>query len=183
MDKINCVSQVRSRRQQKLSSWLTLVQKNVEFFPGRPAEIYHNFRQNDYVAILARCSNGLIPIVRQFRPAVETYTWELPSGLLEKNENCHDACRRELLEEAGVSARSVHYLGKYYADTGRLENYIHAFFARASNPKKNFIVEEGMSIEFVTAKKLKELVLKGQFRQQLHLGVFMLATWKGFRWE
>ncbi len=42
--------------------------------------------------------------MRQYRPAVERFTWELPAGLLDEGETPADAFRRELMEETGYPA-------------------------------------------------------------------------------
>lgn len=172
-------AKVVAREETCLSTWVRMVRKEVEFDPSREREVYHCLSQPDYIAILAQTRSGLIPLVRQFRPAVETYTWELPAGLLEDGESPTDACRRELKEEAGIIAEQLVYLGSYYADTGRLENRIHAFFAYTSDSDPNFVSEQGMSIEFVTPSVLRKQILNGTFCHQLHLAVFVLAALAG----
>lgn len=162
---------------------MRVVRKEVEFGLGKEVEVYHCLAQPDYIAILARTSHGLFPLVRQYRPAVETYTWELPAGLLAKGESPEDACRRELKEETGLDAEKVTYLGCYYPDTGRLQNRLHAFFVSASEPDPGFAPEPGISVSFVNAQTLRDLILSGEFRHQLHLGLFTLASIMGCMWD
>jgi hypothetical protein len=57
------------------------------------------FSQQDYIAIVAALPDGRLPIVRQYRPALESFTWELPAGLVESGEDAAACCRRELMEE------------------------------------------------------------------------------------
>lgn len=176
-------ARIIARSQTPLSPWVQVVRKEVEFGPGKKVEVYHCVAQPDYVAILAKTSSGLIPLVRQYRPAVEAYTWELPAGLLEEGESPEDACRRELKEETGLDAEKVVYLGSYYPDTGRLENLLHAFFVSASEPDPQFAPERGMSVNFVNAQELRDTILSGKFRHQLHLGLFTLASMMGLVWD
>lgn len=173
------LAKVVVREETPLSSWVRVVRKEVQFVPHRQLEVYHCLSQPDYVAILAQTRSGLIPIVRQFRPAVEAYTWELPAGLLERGEDPIEACRRELKEETGLVADQVVHLGSYYADTGRLENLIHAFFVYASDPDPDFVAEEALTLEFVHPSLLRKRILNGTFRHQLHLAVFVLTTLAG----
>ncbi len=177
------MARIVARKEDRVSPWVCIVSKEVEFAPDGETEVYHCLWQADYIAILAKTRSGLIPIVRQYRPAVEAYTWELPAGLLEKGEDFEVACRRELNEETGLEAESVTYLGSYYADTGRLENRLHAFFVSASDPDPNFVPEAGIAVDFVDANTLKARVLSGAFRHQLHLGLFAVATWMGIDWN
>lgn len=169
------VARVLSRHATSVSPWVTVVRKEIEFAPGQPPEVYHCLAQADYVAILAVTPDGRVPIVRQFRPAVESYTWELPAGLLDAGEEPEAACRRELREETGLAARSVAYVGAFYADTGRLENPLHAFFVRASEPDPAFVEEPNLTVAFVTMEALRDLIRRGAFRHQLHLGVLATA--------
>jgi ADP-ribose pyrophosphatase len=55
-------------------------EREVKFAPGAKPELYHAVGQQDYTAIFARTPDGQIPIVRQYRPALERFTWELPLG-------------------------------------------------------------------------------------------------------
>ena len=41
--------------------------------------------------------------MRQYRPALEAFTWELPAGLVDPGEDPAETCRRELMEETDFS--------------------------------------------------------------------------------
>lgn len=172
--------EVLSRTETQLSPWVRLVAKEIQFSAGRQPETYHSLAQADYISIFAITAGGLIPIVRQYRPAVEAFTYELPAGLVEPDENPEQTCRRELREEAGLDAESVVPLGTYYADTGRHENLVHVFFVKASDPNPNFVPEEGLSVEFVSSDVLKDYIRQGVFKHQLHLGVLAVAALAGY---
>ncbi len=166
-----------------VSPWVCLVEKEVRFRDERGRQLYHCFAQADYVAVLAYTRSGLIPLVRQYRPAVERDTWELPAGLVERGESPEAACRRELQEETGLLADTVVPLGAYDADPGRLENRIHVFFVRASDPPARFTPEESLSVKFVTPKTLGRYVLTGAFSNQLHVAVLALLSLREPSWQ
>ena len=63
------------RQTTRLSPWAAVREKHVQFAPGEAAQIYHCMTQAPYVGMLVRTAGGLLPIVRQYRPAVEAYTW------------------------------------------------------------------------------------------------------------
>ena len=100
-----------SRDTVTVSPWVDLVAREVAFAPGEPTQIYHAVAQLDYLAIVAVTPDGRFPIVRQYRPALEAFTWELPAGLAERDEDHADGCRRELLEETGYPTLAIHPLG------------------------------------------------------------------------
>lgn len=163
------------RSEKSVSPWVRLVEKEVRFNETGTSEIYHCLAQADYVVILAQLPDGRIPIVRQFRPAVEDFTWEFPAGLVDGAEDPEQTCRRELLEETGLEAESVLSLGSYYPDTGRLENRIHAFFVVTSRTSGRFVPEPGIQVELVALGDLRERIRTGTFRHQLHLAVLATA--------
>jgi 8-oxo-dGTP pyrophosphatase MutT (NUDIX family) len=160
---------------------MSIVEREVGFAPGAPSEMYHSVEQQDYIAIVARTPDGRFPVVRQYRPAVEAFTWELPAGLVERSEDPAEGCRRELLEETGFPARAVHALGvPAAACTGRLSNRIHSFFVEAGERVAGFVPEPGLNVEFVSDADLVGMIRAGTFTHQLHLGALLLAELRGF---
>ena len=57
------------------------------------------------VAVAAVDDEGRLLLIRQYRHPVAAYMWEIPAGLLDKpGEDLVECARRELAEEAGVTA-------------------------------------------------------------------------------
>ena len=94
---------ILKRERIRLSDWVTIVARTVAY-PDGP-EIYHALEQTDYITALAFAPDGRIPLVRQYRPALERVTWELPGGLLDAGEYPMACAARELVEEAGFARR------------------------------------------------------------------------------
>ena len=172
---------ILKRTEGQVSPWVRLVAKDVLTAAGSEPQTYHCLAQADYVTIVARLPDGRLPIVRQFRPAVEQDTWELPAGLLESNEDAESAAKRELLEETGAEPGQVVHLGTLYPDTGRLENRIHIVAVEATLPRPDFVPEPGLSVSLVAPSQLRTMILMGDFSHQLHVGALALAELKGFR--
>ena len=167
---------IRARQTTTISPWMDVIAREVEFAPGEPPQLYHAVGQRDYLAILARTPDRHIPIVRQYRPALEAFTWELPAGLVERGEDPAAACVRELLEETGYPARAVHSLGPPAAAcTGRLSNHIHSYFVEAGERVADFTPEPGIDVALKSPAELVAMIKAGEFVQQLHLGTLMLA--------
>lgn len=167
------------RRTIPVSPWMRLMERAVGFTPGAKPEMYHAVDQQDYIAIVARTADGLFPIVRQYRPALEKRTWELPAGMVEKGEDPAECCRRELLEETGLKARAVHALGTYAPCTARLSNLLHSFFVECEPLASDAQQEAGIELKLVPAEELAELIRSGEFVLQLHIGAVMLAAMRG----
>jgi ADP-ribose diphosphatase len=162
-----------------VSPWIEIIEREVEFAPGVKPELYHAVAQQDYIAIVARTPDGQIPIVRQYRPALERFAWELPAGLVEVDETPADACRRELLEETGFPAKKVHELGCYAPCTARLSNRVHSFFIETGPRGDGQPTEAGIELRLVTPRELTALILTGVFVLQLHIGALLLAGVRG----
>jgi ADP-ribose pyrophosphatase len=170
---------IKSRRTTRISPWMEIIEREVEFATGGQPELYHAVGQQDYIAIVALTPDGKIPIVRQYRPALEQFTWELPAGLLDKGESAADTCRRELIEETGYPANAVHALGVYAPCTARLSNRVHSFFVEtgAHAPEKK--TEADIELKLVMPAELARLIVSSEFVLQLHIGTILLAGLAG----
>lgn len=179
----NSPAMVLSRTETVLSPWVTVVEKHVRFEHGLEPQVFHSLALPDYTSALAKTPSGFIPIVRQFRPAVEQYTWELPAGLVDDGEDPRDACVRELKEETGLDALNVQYLGAYLVDTGRLNNKVHVCFIEASEPDPAFVPEPCMDVQFVTPETLKHYIRTGIFNYQGDISSLAIASLHGILWD
>jgi ADP-ribose pyrophosphatase len=163
-----------------VSPWMSIIAREVEFSAGDDAQIYHAVEQADYVSIVAVTPDGKFPIVRQYRPAIEGFSWELPAGLVDPGEDPLDTCRRELLEETGLLSRAVHALGANSPCTGRLNNRVHNFFVEAGDCVAQFKPEPGLLVKLVSPAEIVGLVMSGDLVSQLNLGTLMLAELNGY---
>ena len=147
-----------------------MVEKKVEWRGGAVPEAFYSLAQRDYVTIFARTMSGLIPVVHQFRPAVEEYTLELPAGLVEPGETPEECACRELREETGLIALATRYLGAYYPDTGRLSNAMHLVAIDAEDPRTDGAITRELEVSFLTLDQIKQQIRAGAFRSMPQIG-------------
>ncbi|HEY1341762.1 MAG TPA: NUDIX hydrolase [Bryobacteraceae bacterium] len=145
--------------------------------PGEPP--WYSLRLPDYVSVLPMTSDGRIVLVRQYRPAVERVTLELPSGLVDPGETPLDTARRELLEETAYEAGAVKSLGAMLPDTGRLGNRIWTCVATGVRPAPGRAPEAGMEIVLYTPLELFDSVKAGVFDHALHVAALLAAQLHG----
>jgi 8-oxo-dGTP pyrophosphatase MutT (NUDIX family) len=171
---------IRSRRLTRISPWMSIIAREVEFSHSATPQTFHAVEQADYVSIVALTGGGKIPIVRQYRPAIEGYSWELPAGMVDPGESPADCCRRELLEETGFVARGIRPLGDTSPCTGRLSNRIHSFFVEAGERSADFQPEPGLTVKLASPAEVARLIMRGDFVSQLHIGALLLAELHGY---
>ncbi|HTX05047.1 MAG TPA: NUDIX hydrolase [Steroidobacteraceae bacterium] len=73
-------------------------------------------------------------LLKQYRYVANGWLWELPAGKLEPNEPPLATAQRELIEEAGVSARIWRSLGSYMSSPGVFTEVLHLFLATELAP-------------------------------------------------
>jgi ADP-ribose pyrophosphatase len=82
------------------------------------------------VAVLAVTEENKLVLVRQYRKPLEKTILEIPAGKLEPGEDPMECARRELEEETGYRAESLHPLVSFYTSPGFADEIIHIYEAR-----------------------------------------------------
>ncbi|QPF90298.1 NUDIX hydrolase [Bradyrhizobium commune] len=162
-----------------VSPWLEVISRDVQFRKGSSAETYYAVAQPDYVIALAITPDARLLLVRQYRPAIEQFSLELPAGMLDPNEDPDTAVARELLEETGYPAQTIELIGKGSTCSSRISNTTYSFFIQTGERIPNFIEEPGVSVSSISLSELSALVLSGAFAEQGHIGVIGLAVARG----
>jgi ADP-ribose pyrophosphatase len=140
---------------------------------GQP---YYLLKLPDYVSVIATTASGLMIFVRQFRPVVDRYTIELPSGHVENGETPEQAAKRELLEETGYVADRVELLGTLVPDVGRLTNRMWCYFADDVTPSRAPVIrEDGVSSFEIPIAEAMAYASDGRMDHALNLAPLFLA--------
>lgn len=82
------------------------------------------------VLIVPFINRDKIVLIRQYRPVINSYIWELPAGNINARENPLVSARRELAEEVGYRARTVKRVGYIYPSPGYCTEKIMIYEAR-----------------------------------------------------
>ncbi|AAL62865.1 NUDIX hydrolase [Pyrobaculum aerophilum] len=80
------------------------------------------------VAVLA-LTGGKAVLVRQFRPALKSWTIEIPAGTLDGGESPEEAAVREMIEETGYKPLRLTPLLDFYPSPGISNELIRIFYA------------------------------------------------------
>lgn len=140
---------------------------------------YYSLQLADYATTLAVTEAGRVLVVRQYRPAVERYTLELPSGIIDPGESAAATAKRELLEETGYEAAQVEVLGAMEPDLGRLANQSWGFFASGVRKVEGREPEAGIEVLEWPIEELLAAIRDGKFAHALHIAIVFQALLQG----
>lgn len=93
----------RTRRVAYENAWITIWHDEVTRPDGEPGIYGVVHFANLAVGVLALDDTGLVPLVGQYRYALDRYSWEIPEGGAGPDEEPLEAARRELAEETGYT--------------------------------------------------------------------------------
>jgi ADP-ribose pyrophosphatase len=81
------------------------------------------------VVIIPLLASGEILLVRQYRPAIGRWAWELPAGSLKTGEDAERAAIRECHEETGFVPGQIKRLGSFFPTPGYCDEEMNFFLA------------------------------------------------------
>lgn len=151
---------------------------NVERRPLRGREPYYCIHSSDGVLVVATTPDDEIVLVRQFRPVLNAYTLEIPSGHVDASESPRRAAARELYEETGFVCTRLQPLGVGRLKMDRLTSREHAFFGIGATRDPKFVKKEEIDVILARPDRLARLVRSGQVEQWSALAAFLLTDWK-----
>lgn len=127
------------------------------------------------VAVLVRDEGGRVLLVRQRREGAGGPLWEVPAGTLERGERPLAAAKRELAEEAGLTAGSWRYLGLAYPTPGYSDERTYFFLARdvAGHAAPRSEVDE---VGFFTVGEVRALARRGEGDAKTLAALALLPT-------
>ena len=153
--------------------WFQVEAKHTDADP----EPFYSLKLPDYVTVVAYTAQGDVVLVKQYRPAIEAVTLELPSGLVDGKDAAEATARRELEEETGHRAGEMVHLGTLYSDTGRLQNRLWCYLAKNVQPIPGWKSEEpAIETVLVSPAELAKAQRDGRFAHALHLAALQLST-------
>jgi 8-oxo-dGTP pyrophosphatase MutT (NUDIX family) len=129
-NKVNLINPWKKLSSQKIyhNKWFSLREDKV-ISPGGEKSIYGVVETSPAIAIVPFTQNMETYLVGQYRYPLEVYSWEIPEGGAEPNETTLEAAKRELKEEAGLSAQKWTFLETLYTSNSITNEIGHIFLA------------------------------------------------------
>ncbi|WFB37435.1 NUDIX hydrolase [Kiritimatiellota bacterium B12222] len=139
-------------------------------------------RHRGGVGILARSANGEFLLVRQFRKAIESESLEIVAGMRDPGENPQVTGERELLEETGYKAKSIHYLGRYLPSPGYTDEVDDLFFAELETNASDLTLDadERLVVERYPYEEMTRMFHENKIVDGKSIAAWFFAKDKGY---
>lgn len=82
------------------------------------------------VAVVPVTSAGEVVLVQEYGAGIDNYSWGVPKGAIDPGETPEEAANRELMEEAGMGARSLHRLKSLHINPSYMQRSIDVIYAQ-----------------------------------------------------
>ena len=133
----------------------------------------------DSVCVVPVDQEGNVYLVKQYRKPPERLLLEVVAGGIDEGESADDAARRELREEAGLTAERLELLSFFWMSPGFCTEGMHAYLATGLRMGET-APEEDESIEVVRVRlaDVPNLIVAGQIQDCKSIAALMLALSK-----
>ena len=141
--------------------------------------IYISYINHPGAVIIAPFLNkDKVLFIRQFRPALKKYIYELPAGTLDPNESLMTCAKRELIEETGFRTSKIKKIGQIYPVPGYSTEIIHIFKAEKLVVGKAEPEEyEVIKLHPMTKSQVVALFKKGQLQDAKSICALTFCGW------
>jgi len=161
--------------------WIYMSEQDVVLPNGSQIDGYITWQEREYALVVAVTDKG-IPLARQYKHGIKSFSLDLPGGYLNDNEEPLSGAKRELLEETGLTAEKWIHLASLVLDNNRGTARTHLFLAdeihAVSLPKLD--ETEELTIDFYSWTQLFMMTSQGQVSSLATVAaLYMAMHWLG----
>lgn len=132
----------------------------------------------DWVNVLALTPCGRLVMVNQFRYGVDSFSWEVPGGVIERGEDPVAAGLRELAEETGYVGKSARLLGSVNPNPAIMNNRCHLVLVEnvALTTTQEWDPDEEIEVAAVPVDDVYAWAQSGRITHSLVLNALLLFS-------
>jgi ADP-ribose pyrophosphatase len=164
----------RQTRREQVGSFriLDVFRIGLEDGAGRPRGDAFTVRCNDWCNVVAVTPDDHVVLVWQYRFGTDSFSLEIPGGVIDHGEAPEEAARRELCEETGYEAESIEPLLVIEPNPAIQNNRCFTFVARGARPTAatGFDAQEELETALLPVARIGELLDSGQVTHALVQG-------------
>ncbi len=122
--------------------------------------------------------NDKIIMLRQLRPVIGSYIYELPAGTIDKGESPLECAKREIVEETGYSAGKMKRLGSIYPVPGYSTEKIVIYKAEGLKPRpRHAEKDEVIELKILTKASVRRLFKSGRITDAKTIAALAFCGW------
>jgi ADP-ribose pyrophosphatase len=127
--------------------------------PNGKATVAEGLRHPGSCAVVPVLDDGSLFLIREYRPSIRKFIWEIPAGTLHPGEDPLDCARRELAEECGHRAERFEKLGEIYIAPGYSDERIYLYLARGlTSCPQQLDEDELLTVHPFTADRVRAML-------------------------
>lgn len=163
---------------RKYSGHFLHIDQRSEVLPGGCRVTVEYVNHPGAVLIVPFLDTHRVIMLRQYRPAIKSWLYELPAGTIEPGEKPLACARREIIEETGYRAGIVKKLGRMYPVPGYSTELITMYTAQKLTAVGMECEEEEVIEPQVFSKKdIRALLAKGRLIDGKTICALALCGW------
>ena len=156
---------------------INLIVKKVRLPNGYIATL-ETIKHPGAALIVPFLSKDKVILLRQYRPVIGAYIYELPAGTLDRNESPLSCARREIVEETGFLAKKFTYLGKIFPVPGYSTECIHIYKAEGLRKVEHEAEKDEVIVSHVVTRTgMRKLFRSGRIVDAKTIAALAMCGW------
>ncbi len=156
---------------------IDLVVKKVRLPNGYVATL-ETIKHPGAALIVPFLAKDKVILLKQYRPVINSYIYELPAGTMDNKERPIQCARREIIEEAGYSAGKFTYLGRIFPVPGYSTECIYIYKAELLRKVEHKREKDEVIKSYVfTRSGIRKLFKSGKIADAKTIAAFAMCGW------
>ncbi len=142
---------------------------------GKPGPYFVTVKKALAIGVIPLHEDGTVTMVGQWRFPFGTYSWELPEGGVDHEENPLDGAKRELSEEVGLKATKWRQIVSLHLSNASSDERCIGYLATGLEPCTDHAPDdtEDLAVERVPFREVLTAVIGGQIEDAITVAMVL----------